>query len=170
MEKNRRSIRVKEFDYSQEGLYAVTICTQNKHHIFGEIDNGEMILNKYGKIAKKHWTSIPNRYPNVKLDKYIIMPNHVHLIVEIKPLVGAIHELPLPQKRRNMLLPKLIGYYKMNSSKQINQIKKTPGYRLWQRNYYEHIIRNEKDLSYIRYYIDNNPSNWEKDHYLNECA
>jgi len=124
-----------------------------------------------GKLQKKCWVEIPKHHQNVQLDEYVVMPNHIHGIVVInEPAVEAIHELPLRNKlphsreqRRKMLLPKIIGRFKMNVAKQINKIRQTPGISVWQRNYYEHIVRNETDLQRIREYIVNNPLNWEMD-------
>ena len=104
------------------------------------------------------------------MDEFVIMPNHVHGIISIvsDSEVGAIHELPLQQynnwkERRRMVLPKIIGRFKMNSAKHINQIRNTLGIPVWQRNYYEHVIRDEEELNRIREYILTNPSQWEKD-------
>jgi REP element-mobilizing transposase RayT len=164
---NRRSIRLKNYDYSSPGAYFITIVTNNRQYLFGEIVNNEMILNEYGEIANKYWYEIPKHYTNTQLDEYVIMPNHIHGIIFI---VGAIHELPLQQnefsqliQRRKMLLPKIIGRFKMNAAKQINQIRQTPGIPVWQRNYYEHIIRNDNELNKIREYIINNPLTWQTD-------
>ena len=206
---HRRSIRLQGYDYSQYGAYFVTLCTQNRECLFGEIVNGEMILNEYGKIVEQCWFNLPNYYNNIVLDAYIIMPNHFHGIIFINDTidtvdnigaidigaihvgaihespqqpdnespntgaipVGAIHELPQqpenesPRQRRKMLLPKIIGRFKMNSAKQINQIRNTSGVPVWQRNYYEQIIRNEKSLEKIRNYIINNPLEWYYDDY-----
>ncbi len=164
----RRSIRLKEYDYSQAGGYFITICTHNWKNIFGKVVNGEMILNKYGKIVNEFWREIPIHFQNVEIDWFVVMPNHVRgiMIISDRSEVGAIHELPLQNiknARRKMLLPKVIGYYKMNSTKQINIIKNTPGIPIWQRNYYEHIIRNEEKLYKIRQYIQNNPLKWHLD-------
>ena len=173
---HRRSIRLQDYDYSSEGAYFVTICARHRECLFGEIVNGEIVLNEYGKIAEQCWNDMPNHYDNIALDAFIIMPNHFHGIIFITDNVdnvdnvraihvGVIHELPLrkspiqsSQQRRKMLLPKIIGRFKMNSAKQINQIRNTPGLSVWQRNYYEHIIRNEESLNNIRKYIINNPS------------
>jgi REP element-mobilizing transposase RayT len=186
---HRRSIRLQGYDYSQNGAYYVTLCTQNRECLFGEIVNGEMILNEYGKMVEQCWNNLSNHYDNIELDAYVIMPNHFHgiiLITDTVDNVGAIHELPLhelplhesplqlplhespiqsPQQRRKMLLPKIVGRFKMNSAKQINQMRNTPGISVWQRNYYEHIIRNDKSLENIRNYIINNPSEWYYDDY-----
>ncbi len=176
---HRRSIRLREYDYSQPGAYFVTICAQNRECLFGNIVNGCMVLNDDGKITDHCWLEIPIHYPYVKLDEFVIMPNHVHgiIIINDNSNVGAIHESPLqsPQQwksskmdkykrqRRLMTLPKIIGRFKMISAKQINQLRQTPGINVWQRNYYEHIVRDENDLNRIRQYIANNPANWEND-------
>jgi putative transposase len=184
---HRRSIRLQDYDYSSEGAYFITMCTQNRECLFGEIVNGEMILNEYGKIVEQCWNDLPNHYDNIALDAYVIMPDHFHGIIFIVGAiqesfntsvnsvdsvnavdsinsVGAIHELPRlkqrQQQRRKMLLPKIVGRFKMNSAKQINQMRNTPGISVWQRNYYEHIIRDEKSLENIRKYIINNPLQW----------
>jgi len=170
---HRRSIRLKEYDYSQSGSYFVTVCTQDHEEIFGKIIDGEMLLNDVGKIVERCWKEIPNHFKDVGLDQFICMPNHVHGIIVIwsndnenQKNVGAIHELPLHEKmvtRRKMLLPRIIGYFKMNSSKQINVVNGTIGQPVWQRNYYEHVIRSEEELNKIRRYIINNPPKWEYD-------
>ncbi|HEX6982374.1 MAG TPA: transposase [Balneolaceae bacterium] len=177
---NRRSIRLQGYDYSSPGQYFVTICTQNRECLLGKIKGCAVSLNEMGSIAEKFWQKIPKRYENVELDSHIVMPNHFHGIVKINDgHVGVIHESPLRgrkyddlretdpeqyrKKRRNMLLPKIIGWYKMNVSKRINQIQGTPGEKVWQRNYYEHIIRDDQSLERIRYYIINNPARWEED-------
>jgi REP element-mobilizing transposase RayT len=170
---HRRSIRLKDYDYSQEGIYFITICTLNHEQLFGDIIDEKMFLNEFGKIVNGFWLKIPENFPNVQLDEYIIMPNHIHGIIT----VGAIHELPLqndlpqcnelPQQqnvrihRRKMLLPKIIGKFKMQSAKQINKIRNTLGIAVWQRNYYKHIIRHENELNRIREYIVNNPLKWK---------
>jgi len=172
---HRRSIRLQDYDYSSEGAYFVTMCTQNRECLFGEIVNGQMILNEHGKIVEQCWNDLPNHYDNIALDAFIIMPDHFHGIIFIVSVdsvdsvnavdsvsVGAIHELPR-LRRRKMLLPKIVGRFKMNSAKQINQMRNTPGISVWQRNYYEHIIRDEKSLENIRNYIINNPLQWYYD-------
>jgi len=165
----RRSIRLKGYDYSQPGAYYITIVTQGRECLFGEIVDGKMILNDAGKFAQKCWMEIKRHYPNVIMDEFVIMPNHVHgiiVIVENDQHVGAIHELPLresPIQRRKMILPKIIGRFKMNTAKHINKMRNSPGVRVWQRNYWEHVIRNENELNRIREYIINNPLQWAMD-------
>ncbi|HLD27558.1 MAG TPA: transposase [Patescibacteria group bacterium] len=169
---HRRSIRLSGYDYSQPGYYFITICTKNRENLFGEIKRNKMVLSAFGHLVKRHWQQIPRVRRNVALDAFIIMPNHIHGIIVIKQYhVGAIHELPrqreLPlyqrAKRRQMLLFKIIGQFKMNSVKQINLYRNSPKTSVWQRNYYEHIIRNERALNRIREYIRNNPTNWQND-------
>ena len=146
----------------------MTICTHLRAFLFGDVVGEEMRLNELGKIVEWTWRDLPNRVAHVGLDAFVIMPNHVHGIIFITD-VGAIHELPLRidhqlrWKRRQMLLPKIIGRFKMNAAKDINRIRQTPGATVWQRNYHEHIIRNDESLNRIREYIANNPSQWAFD-------
>jgi putative transposase len=169
---HRRSTRLKVYDYSQTGAYFVTICTKDRECLFGDIVDGEMRLNEYGTIVANRWDAIPNYIANVERDEFVVMPNHIHGIIVIRSdCVGAIHELPLRDEtpnetrkyRRQMLLPKIIGRFKMNTAKIINQIRNRPGYPIWQRNYYEHVIRNDDDLNRIRQYIIENPMKWYED-------
>ena len=162
---HRRSIRLNGYDYSQAGAYFVTICTEARECLFGEIVDAEMRLNEHGRIVCECWDVIPQRFPNVELDEFVVMPNHVHAIIVITDDngVGAIHELPLQMQRRKMLLPKVVGYFKMNAAKRINLARDTQGTPVWQRNYYEHIVRNERELERIRAYIAGNPAMWDKD-------
>lgn len=168
--KRRRSLRLQGYDYSQPGAYFVTICTRNRLSIFGRVDQGKMQLNKNGIIATRKWEQLDERFPEIEIDEFIVMPDHMHGIVIISD-VGAIHELPqheLPRQReknspiarRRMTLPMVIGFYKMNTAKAINIANDTRGTHVWQRNYYEHIIRNEDSLNRIRRYIQKNPIKW----------
>ncbi len=174
-QKPRRSIRLQSYDYSSPGEYFVTICIQDRRPLFGDVVDGEMRLNRLGRIAWERWYQIPGRFENVTLDAFVVMPNHVHGIIGIESNpVAAIHKLQ-PQddlkfdseeyrkRRRQMLLPKIIGWYKMNVSKKANIIINKTGNSFWQRNYYENIIRNDQALHHIRNYIIHNPSKWERD-------
>lgn len=279
---HRRSIRLSDYDYSQCGLYFITMCCNNRRHLFGEVINGAMQLNNAGRIAHDHLNALPERYPeSVLVHEFVVMPNHVHVIIEIKNTVGAIHESPLPaspkqkdsngdekdqnnrapvgaihesplresplpaspqpsspisesplrkdsdsdeddqnnralvgairespiresslgesslgesplpasslgesplpaspqqdelpksipnkrDQRRKMLLSKVIGWYKMNTAKQINLQQGASGQVVWQRNYFEHIVRNEKSLRAITEYIKQNPIRWRDDRF-----
>ena len=167
---------MREYDYSQEGGYFLTICSWQKECLFGDVINEESRLNELGIIVKEYFMSISNRFLNVAIDRLVIMPNHIHVIITISNSVGVsnvgvIHELPLQQEpliryrkqRRQMLLPKIVGWLKMNSARAINNIRDTSGRPVWQRNYYERVIRNEKELNKIREYITNNPLQWHLD-------
>lgn len=162
---HRRSIRLKGFDYSRPGEYFVTICTQNRICLFGDVINGTMVLNKYGKIVEKCWFDLPNHYNNVKLNEYIIMPNHFHGIIS---MVGVGFK-PTPTMDEHIGkchgLSEIVRALKTFSARQINEIKNSPGVPVWQRNYYEHIIRDDDSYYRISAYIKNNPVNWEKDDY-----
>jgi REP element-mobilizing transposase RayT len=161
---HRRSIRIKDYDYSSGHAYYITICTEDRKCILSEVIDGKSVLNENGKIVERCVREIKNRYHNAGVNGYVIMPNHVHLIIQI---AGAIHESPLQGKaeRRKMLLPKIIGYLKMNTGKHINILAGTTGKPVWQKNYFEHIIRNEKAYYGIVEYIENNPLLWEADEY-----
>ena len=164
---HRRSIRLRGYDYSTPGAYFVTICVKNLECLFGDVTNGRMDLSVMGRIAFDVWQEIPKRYANVQLDEFVVMPNHIHGIIIVNDSnVGAIHELPLRQnrmERRRMLIPKIVGYYKMNTAKQINKYRNTPAVPLWQRNYYERIIRNIDEMRRTREYMTNNPVLWADD-------
>ena len=173
--RNRRSIRLAGCDYSQAGAYFVTVCTRDRECLFGDIVDRQMQLNEAGKIVQTIWGSLPQFYEGVELDAFVVMPNHVHGVVVICASVGAIHESPLPPirestavtmriaDRRRRLLSKIIGRFKMVSAKHINGLRQTAGSVLWQRNYYEHIIRDDESLNRIRQNILDNPAQWEFD-------
>jgi putative transposase len=169
----RRTIRFKGHDYSSEGTYFITICVRNRECLLGYVEDGAMVLNDTGKIVKTVWNEMPKFYAGVETDVFQIMPNHVHGIIVIHPVirpVGAIHESPLQKidanpltGRRQMTIPKIVGRFKMNAAKQINLMRSATGVPVWQRNYYEHIIRGEDSLDRIRKYILDNPMQWETD-------
>ncbi|HGY11191.1 MAG TPA: transposase [Desulfobacterales bacterium] len=148
----RRSIRLQGYDYSQAGLYFITICTKDGEHLFGEITDGKMVLNAFGKIADNEWLKTGEIRDNVELSEYVIMPNHIHGIIVLNDLiVGAHCNVPLhePQieqfgKSTKNSIPTIVKLYKSAVTKKINILRNTPGIPVWQRNYYEHIIRNEK--------------------------
>jgi putative transposase len=170
---HRRSIRLEGYDYAQDGGYFVTICVFERKHLFGNVVDGEMILNEIGKLVKFTWLDLPRHNKNVELDEYIIMPNHIHGIIIISgaglPQGAGLERAglePAPTDTAGHGLSEIVRQFKTFSAKRVNQINNTAGTRLWQRNYYEHIIRNENDLLQIREYINNNPYNWENDDYF----
>jgi REP element-mobilizing transposase RayT len=164
--KKRKPLRLKEYDYLLDGSYFVTICTKGRENLFGIIIDSTMSENEFGVIVRSCWNDLPGHYKNISLDEFVVMPNHVHGIIIIDNPVGVIHESPLQMNklaRRQMLLPKIVGRFKQNTAKQINIMRGTYGETVWQRNYYEHIIRNERSLYKIREYIRTNPVRWTWD-------
>ncbi len=178
----RQSIRLEGHNYSSPGWYYVTICAQNRRCLFGEIQAGEMKLNELGNIVKKEWLKTTKIRKYVNLDEYQIMPNHFHGIVAIKNDVGAychtpdgsnnkyesepqsgLCNKPLHCQSPSMGLGAIIRGFKSACTKQINQLQNISGRSIWQRNYYDHIIRNKTDLGKIRRYIKNNPARWGED-------
>ena len=160
----RKRNRLPHFDYSQPGFYFITICTHQFIPYFGSNKNGEMQLNQFGEIAKSCWEIIPNHFDHIALDEFIIMPNHVHGIIEIESsIVGNADRCSLQKKnRQNMLIPKIIGAYKSSVSRKIKN-RFTQSNFNWQKSYYDHVIRHERGLEQIRYYIKSNPDNWKTD-------
>ncbi len=171
----RRSIRLREYDYSRQGAYYVTICTQNRECLFGNIQHNEMVLNHAGEMVCKTWNELSIKCPGIANDEFIVMPNHVHGIIYIvgAPLVGALSlESRMGGNDRAGTRPApttlgdVVGIFKSISTHQYainvnaNNWESFPG-KLWQRNYYEHIIRNEDELNRIREYILNNPLQWD---------
>ncbi len=161
---HRRSIRLKQYDYSQIGVYFVTICTYHRDCLFGKIINGEIILNEIGLLVQNEWVKTEKIRDNILIDVYLVMPNHLHGIIMINN-VGAYGHTPLQNVFRSTskTIGAIIRGFKSTTTKQINQYRQNPYLPVWQRNYYEHIIRNEDELSHIREYILNNPLQWEYD-------
>ena len=158
---HRRSIRLKGYDYTQAGAYFVTIVTQGRECLFGEIVEGEVRLNPLGEIVGESWRWLGMQYDYVELDEWRIMPNHLHgIIVIIDDGRGGSRTAPTVKRKP---IGRLVGAFKTVSTKRINEHRGTPGVRVWQRNYYEHIIRNEDDLEAIREYIACNPMRWDLD-------
>lgn len=174
---HRRSIRVKGYDYSSKGAYYVTIVTWHRDCIFGEVVDKEVILNNLGKIADECWRAIPEHFPFVELGAHVVMPNHAHGIIVIRNdesmTVGATNSVgatqwvaPTPSQTRPKgpkpkSLGAIIGSFKSAVSYRIHKEHNATG--IWQRNYYEHIIRDERDLQNKTDYIEANPSLWDED-------
>ena len=192
---NRRTIRLKGYDYTQVGAYYVTVCVNDRKCVFGDVKNKEMVVNEYGEMVDKWWRELTRKYDMVEIDEYKIMPNHLHGIIVIVGAdlcvrpddVGNVYKNHIDdhntdninikgQTRRSAPTPTvgtIIQWFKtMSSNEYIRNIKNHnwPPFdtRLWQRNFYEHIIRNEKDLNRIREYIVTNPAGWEEDEYYSK--
>ena len=192
---HRRSIRLKGYDYSQSGMYFITLCTQNRECLFGEIAgangnpvgaNGirpEIILNEYGIIVRDEWIKSAEIRSEIELDEFVIMPNHFHGIVmihgsimgdrlvahdtemDIKPPQGDQPVAPTGKRNgpKQKSIGSLIAGFKSTATKNINKLRQTSKIPVWQRNYYEHVIRNDDEMNRIREYIQNNPLNWDSD-------
>ena len=169
----RKQIRLRTYDYSAPGAYFVTICTQDRRCILSDIAVGALHeapavsvrLTQIGQIVDETIRSLPERYSNLTVDQYVIMPNHIHLLLRIEA-ERALREAPLREDGTRSLLAKAVGYLKMNSSKRIHE--KHPGLQVWQRSYHEHVIRGEEDYRQIWEYIDTNPAKWVEDRYYGE--
>jgi putative transposase len=185
---HRRSIRLKGYDYRREGGYFVTMVTQERASLFGEVVNGEMILNAAGEMAARWWLELPNKFPKANVDIFVVMPNHFHGIIFIEEHVGVdlrVDPVPyergehsgspqtssqtiIPQIRPNALLSQMIQWFKtMTTNEYIRGVKQLSwlpfSNKLWQRNYYEHIIRNNAEADRIARYIESNPARWNDD-------
>jgi len=165
---HRRSVRLKGYDYAQVGAYFVTICTYQRECLFGEVVEGEMRVNSHGAIVQRCWSDLPRHYPYVELDAFAVMPNHVHGIVVLTgfPIlanVGAgLRPAPTSASRPHPL-SEIVRAFKSFSSRHVNRLRNTPGLPLWQRNYYEHVIRDEQELHTLRQYVADNPLQWALD-------
>ena len=164
----RNNNRIPQHDYSKPGHYFVTICTQNRREMFGAIINNQMILNNTGCMVNSWWRKMFVKYKNISMNAYIVMPNHIHGIIHI---VGAGSPRPcddiacdgIGRGNRAPTIGHMVAYFKYQSTKQINKSRNTPGKQIWQRNYYDHIIRNDRSLYRTRQYIKTNPFTWEYD-------
>jgi putative transposase len=185
----RSSIRLKGYDYSQAGAYFVTVCAQEKKCLFGDIVDGEMHLNDAGKMARDVWDDLSIRYLSIETDAFVVMPNHIHGVIVIvgAPLVGAHSSVDHDTKNRAGTRPaptqetktvqsyrpvptlgNIVGTFKSITTRLYTEgcrQKNWPPFygRLWQRNYYEHIIRSEEEMDRIRTYIIENPAKWAED-------
>ena len=192
MLRNRKPNRMKGYDYSQDNLYLITSCVQDRICCFGTIADGKMELNDYGTIAEEQWHWLGKQYPYIVLHEFVVMPNHIHGIIEINRsivginpvVVGTGRDLSIQQQQPIKIksLSELMGAYKTTSSKKIHLLECTdesPGDRSrpvptntnatfqWQRSFHDHIIRDAKSFETISNYILNNPANWIKDKFYN---
>lgn len=185
--RRRRSIRLKHYDYSQPGAYFITVVTKNRDCLFGKVNCGQMQESEFGKIVQEAWSDLPHHYPYITLDEFILMPNHVHAILVLnaeeackggsissdkskasrlekreEDLTFGIKTRPYKTIRHG--IPEIVRAFKSFSSRRINNLRGTPGLAVWQRNFYDHIIRNQYEFNNIRLYITENPYGWNDDH------
>ena len=165
----RRSVRLPGYDYRQAGAYYITLCTHNRAWIFGQITDDDMHLSRFGRIAEQEWLATPRIRSEVELDVFVIMPNHMHAVV----LLGGVgRDGPrerahgrAPLRRRGRSLGALVAGFKSTVTKQINARRRTPGSPVWQRNYYDRVVRSRDELDRIRKYVVGNPLSWTADKY-----
>ncbi|PLX99412.1 MAG: transposase [Desulfuromonas sp.] len=163
---HRRSIRLPGCDYSQPGAYFVTLCTYDRQPLLGEIIDGQTQLNKFGGIVREEWINTGNLRTEITLDEWVIMPNHFHGILFIGDCRGTARRAPTVERFGQPVpgsIPTVIRSFKSAVTKRINTLRESPGQPFWQRNYWEHVIRNEADLNQTRESIRNNPARWEED-------
>ena len=165
---HRRSIRLRGWDYRRNGAYFVTLTTHDRVHLFGEIVNRTMAVSDFGRVVSEEWNRTAQLRPYVQLDAFVVMPNHVHGIIWIvnDDNVGRVEAAPRPYPPRGVKsgsLGAIVGAFKSAVTKRINKIRDTLGAPVWQRNYYERIIRTERELYNVREYIKNNPAKWPSD-------
>jgi putative transposase len=188
--RQRRSIRLPIYDYASPGAYFITVCVWKGECMLGEVVDGDMRLNELGHLAHDFWMDVSAHFPSVSIDAFTIMPNHLHAIVVIQTpstVVGDAEEGEEDARRGAVAAPlavpppaagpgpiaqsqiekptlgQIVGYYKYQTTKQINRLRDMPGVPFWQRNYWEHVVRNEESLNRIREYIENNPARWSED-------
>jgi REP element-mobilizing transposase RayT len=173
-----KSVRLPYYDYASPGMYSVTLCVRQRECIFGKIENGVMILNEIGALVKQEWLRSAEVRRELTLDEFIIMPNHLHGIVFINEMEGKIDEAsraralhrilePVPRRgsreRSPRSLSSFVAGFKAYSNKVVNDIRHTPGLRLWQPSFFEYVIRDEKGLTRMRFYVQENPARWDRD-------
>ena len=167
--RRKNSLRLRGYDYSSVGAYFVTIVTWQREMLFGDVVDGEMVLNEMGQIVRNEWECTPIIRREVELGAYVVMPNHLHGIVIINDsgnisTVGATGRSPLrPRGPKPKSLGAIIAGFKSSVTKRINTLHNSPGVPVWQRNYHDRIIRNEREMSRIWDYIESNPARWDDD-------
>ena len=163
--RNHKKNRLTEYDYSQDGYYFVTICTKGRTECFGEIRDGKIVLSKIGEIADRCRQEIPKHFPDVELDEYVIMPNHVHGIIIIENHIVGVQNFEPLQNKFQHIIPRSLGSIIRGFKIGVTKYCRNNNYAdvIWQRNFYDRIIRNERSLNRIREYICNNPLQWASD-------
>jgi REP element-mobilizing transposase RayT len=168
--RERRSVRMQGYDYTAAGAYFVTVCAHERRCLFGEIASEQMALNHVGRTIERCWLAIPDHFPGVELDEFVLMPNHLHGIV-VLPGSAATRRQPtatgLAPPRTSRPIPRsistVVGSFKSAAAREINRLNGAPSAPVWQRSYYEHVIRDESSLNQIRQYIADNPRLWAED-------
>ena len=161
IQRHRRSIRLKDYDYASPGEYFVTVCPHDRQCLFGEIVDGEMMLNESGLIVVGEWKRSSIIRQEIEIDSFVVMPNHLHGILVVSDYCrGGSRTAPTAKRKP---LSRIIGAFKTVSTKRVNILRRTPGAPLWQRGFYEHVIRDTDNMNLIREYIITNPARWALD-------
>jgi REP element-mobilizing transposase RayT len=182
----RRSIRLPDYDYAAPGWYFVTVCEHQRRLLFGTVAHGTMHLSAAGRIVQTAWHDLPDHYPHVRLDAFVVMPNHVHGIIGIVDTVNP-NDVAEPTAAGSVTvgaglnpaptdgttggtrnntrhgLPEIVRAFKTFSARRVNRLRGTPGAPVWQRNYWERIVRTDRELANVRRYIAENPQCWHRD-------
>jgi len=161
----RRSVRLRGFDYRAKGAYFITICTRNRECLLGSVVSDNIVLSPIGEVVAAAWHAIPRHFPTVELGAFIVMPNHVHGILVLRD-VGAKHASPLhlpPRGTSPGSLAAILQSFKSAASRGVNQQQGTPGRKLWQRGFYDHVIRDDEELNRLRRCIEDNLLRWALD-------
>ena len=157
----RKQNRLGDYDFSQNGAYFVTICTQDRKPILSAIvGDGYPVPKPIGTVAEQGILQIPTKYPQVTVDRYVIMPDHIHLLLRIDTIETGTGTPTNGTGNPSPTIGNIIGWYKYQVTKQANQLMQTPGEKIFQRSYYDHVIRNQQDYTEIWEYIENNPKKW----------
>jgi putative transposase len=168
----RKTTRLLDYDYTQAGVYFFTVCVKEWKRVLGEVVGEDVVLTKEGEIVQAAWNELPEHYEDIKLDAYVVMPNHVHgivWIIEAKETRVGEGLRPSPTKKtKRHGLPEIVRAFKSFSARKINELRCTQGQPFWQRSFYDHIIRDDEDLYNHRKYIQENPLKWSLDEYYRE--
>ena len=154
----RRSIRIPGYDYTSPGVYFLTLCTHERRQVFGSIQGGKMILSRAGEIAQNELKRLSRRFPLIEMGEYVVMPDHVHLLVfVVEPGTGCAEQFGQPVAGS---IPTIVRSYKASVTWLVMRLPRWPGGAVWQRNYYEHIVRDEAGIDMVSAYIRMNPERW----------
>ena len=179
----RRSIRLRGYDYSTPGAYFITACTHNRLLLFGRVVDGKVETNRIGAVVEDCWSKLPDHYDHVAIDAFVLMPNHIHGVIIIEDTsvtVGAGQQPPAKDTRTTVGaglkpalpatidpkrhgVPEIVRAFKTFSARRINQMRASAGTPVWQRGFYDHVIRGEDELDRVRTYIMDNPRRWHED-------
>ena len=154
------------YDYSQAGAYFVTLCVHGRECLLGEVAEREVRLSQIGALVEACWQELPRHYAHVDLGAFVVMPNHVHGVIFLTADVGAgLKPAPTASTGKRHPLTEIVRALKTFSTRRVNTFRESPGLPVWQRNYYERVIRDEAELERINQYIVDNPASWADDEY-----